>query len=63
MWPFRKRNRKELVESERAILDATKQLHEVNSRENEIHQVSGALRTIRQRNHFAEQLRMIMERG
>lgn len=63
MWPFRKRNRKEIVEAEQAMLDATKHLREVSARRNEVHQISGALRTIRERNHFAEQLRTIMERG
>jgi hypothetical protein len=62
MWPFRS-NKKELRESQQAILDATSSLRDVKSRDAEVHEVSGALKTIRERNHLAEQLRVIMERG
>lgn len=62
MWPFR-RNRAGLKESQQAILDATKSLRETKSRDAEVHEVSGALKTIRERNHFADTLRMIMEGG
>ncbi len=63
MWPFRKKDKKDLKESTQAILDATESLRDVKSRDEEVHNVSGALKTIRERNHFAENLRMIMERG
>lgn len=63
MWPFRKRDKQEIKQSQQAILDATKSLREVTERDEEIHQISGALRSIRERNHFAEQLQVIMERG
>lgn len=63
MWIFPKRDKKKLKDSQQAILDATKSLREVRSRDDEVHQVSGALRNIRERNHFAEQLQVIMERG
>lgn len=62
MWPFR-RNKKHLIESQQAILDATASLRDVKSRDDEVHEVSGALKNIRERNHFAETLRVIMERG
>lgn len=60
MWPFRRKN-PGMKESQQAILDAAQSLREVRSRDDEVHQVSGALRTIRERNHFAENLRVIME--
>ena len=62
MWPFRKKHRG-IKESQQAILDAAESLREVKSRDAEVHQISGALKTIRERNHFAENLRMIMEGG
>lgn len=62
MWPFRKKERlRRLRESQQAILDASASLREIKSRDEEVHQVSGALKTIRERNHFAENLRVIME--
>lgn len=63
MWNFRKRDKQKLKESQQAILNATKSLREVTERDEEVHQISGALRSIRERNHFAEQLQVIMERG
>jgi len=63
MWSLRKRNNKQIKDSQQAILDATKSLREVHERDTEVHELSGALRNIRERNHFAEQLRVIMERG
>lgn len=59
MWPFR-RNTQDFEDSEQAILNARKELREVKSRTHEVHEVSGALRNFRERNHFAEQLRAIM---
>lgn len=63
MWPFRRRDKKAMKESQQAILDATKTLRDVKAREKEVHEISGALRSIRERNHFAEQLRTIMQGG
>lgn len=61
MWIFRKpKNGKE---SRQAILDATKALRDVVDREKEVRETSGALKVIRERNHFAEQLQVIMEGG
>lgn len=61
MWPFRRRNKKEIMESEQAILEAQKHIHQAQARNAEVHKISGSLRVIRERNHFAEQLRLIME--
>lgn len=61
MWPFRRN--KNGKESQQAILDATKALREVADRDKEVRETSGALRLIRERNHFAEQLKVIMEGG
>lgn len=63
MWPFRKKNAAGIKQSQQAILDAAESLRDVKSRDAEVHQISGALKTIRERNHFAENLRMIMEGG
>jgi hypothetical protein len=60
---FPRRDKQKAKDSQQAILDATKSLREVRERDDEVHQISGALRTIRERNHFAEQLQVIMERG
>jgi hypothetical protein len=62
MWPFR-RNKDGVKESQQAILDATKTLREVRSRDEEVHAVSRTLKDIREKNHFAERLRVIMEGG
>lgn len=63
MWFHRRNQREKTIESQQAILDATKKLREVKARDEEVHQISGALRNIRERNHFSEQLKVIMERG
>ena len=63
MWPFNKRHTQDIKESERAILRAQDELRRVKSRTTEVEQISGSLRLIRERNHFAEKLRIIMERG
>ena len=57
---FRRRKREEIVKAEQAILDATQTLREVRGRDPEVHQISGALRSIREQNHFADHLRIIM---
>jgi hypothetical protein len=62
MW-FRRRDKREIKESQQAVLDATKRLRETRERDPEVHVVSRALKDIRERNHFAERLRMIMEGG
>lgn len=62
MWPFRRKN-KAIRESQQAVLDATKSLREARERDPEVHAVAITLRAIRERNHFAEQLRTIMEGG
>jgi len=56
---FRKRKRG-LVESEEALRDANINLRRVRSRDKEVREVAGALREIRERNHFAEQLQEIL---
>lgn len=61
MWPFTRKNRS--VESKQAIVDATASLRDVEARDSEVHAVSSALRAIREKNHFAENLRTIMQGG
>jgi hypothetical protein len=61
MWPFSRH--KNGSESRQALLDATKSLREVKDRDTEVHEVSTTLKAIRERNHFAEQLRTIMQGG
>lgn len=60
MWPRRK---KKDVESQQAILNATQSLREVQSRDSDVHAVSRALKDLRETNHFADKLRVIMLRG
>lgn len=60
---FPRRDAKRMKDSQQAILDATKSLREVREKDDEVHQVSGVLKNIRERNHFAEQLRSIMQGG
>jgi hypothetical protein len=63
MWFRRQKHREELVASEQAILDATKAKKRVEDRNPEVRAVAKTLKEIRERNHFAEQLRIIIERG
>lgn len=51
------------AKSQQAVLDATRSLEEIRSRNPEVHAVSKALRKIREQNHFAEQLQSIMGGG
>jgi hypothetical protein len=60
MWPFR-RHPSKIKESQQAILDATATLQRVQERGPEVRAVSKTLKEIRERNHFADQLRTIME--
>lgn len=61
---FRRReSRKNLVESEQAILDANKAKKRVADRDQEVRAIANTLKAYRERNHFAEQLRIIIERG
>lgn len=60
MWPFRKKATRNMKESQQAILDATNTLRRVQERDPEVHAISKTLKDIRERNHFAEQLRVIM---
>jgi hypothetical protein len=63
MWFNRRERKRAIKESSQAVLDAEKAKKRVADRTPEVREVSGALRTIRERNHFAEQLRVIMEGG
>lgn len=63
MWPFRKQDRTAMKESQQAILDANAKWREAQERDPEVREVSGALKKIRERNHFADQLRTIMQGG
>lgn len=62
MWPFRKRVTNNMKESQQAILNATSTLRRTQERGPEVSRVSKTLKDIRERNHFAEQLQVIMER-
>ncbi len=57
MW-FRKSKPEE--GSEKAVLDAVKRLREVQDRGPEVSEIADALRNIREKNHFADKLRLIM---
>jgi hypothetical protein len=48
------------AKSQEAVRDSAQSLAEIRSRDPEVHAVSKALKTIREQNHFAEQLASIM---
>lgn len=48
------------LDSSLALLDANKSLKKVKARTKEVTEVSDEIRLLRERNHFAEQLRSIM---
>lgn len=56
---FRRRSKTD-VESEKALEDAKKNLRKVRSRSSEVSRVANALKDIRERNHFAEQMEVII---
>jgi len=58
---FFRRRSKGLAESEKALQDADQNLERVKARDEEVHEVAEALKTMRERNHFAEQLQLIFE--
>lgn len=51
-----------LGEARKAVADAHESLKSVRERESTVRDVSQSLKDIRERNHFADQLRIIMER-
>lgn len=54
------RKRKNCVESKKAVEDSAKNLRKAQETEPEVHLVSEKLKEIRRKNHFAEQLMVIM---
>ena len=60
MWFLRKRETKSSEDANRALLDARQNLREVRGRGREVSKVSEALREIREKNHFIEQLEEIV---
>jgi hypothetical protein len=60
-WPPWKKT-EEVGEARKAVADAHQSLRDVQERESAVRDVSKALKDIRERNHFADQLRVIMER-
>lgn len=64
MWFPRLRRKSILgrVLSQKALEDAEHNLSEVKKRSREVSQISNALKDIRERNHFAEQLEAIIVR-
>lgn len=59
MW-FRSQNDKK--DSEKALADAKRNLKRVQKRNEEVSEVADALKKIRERNHFAEELEAIVLR-
>lgn len=59
MW-FLKRNTEQTERSIEAVTESVKNLRQTELRTAEVTEVSKALRTLRERNHFAEQLESIM---
>lgn len=58
MWPLR-RKRKD-ISSQIAVEEARKDLERTKERTRDVTEVSTALRELREKNHFAEQLASIM---
>ena len=56
------RRRKANEEAQKALDEAREKLHEVRQRGKEVSAISNALREIRERNHFAEQMEEIIVR-
>lgn len=48
-------------EAEAAVKDATAHVREVKARGAEVHEIVSDLRDIREKNHFAEQLYLLMQ--
>jgi hypothetical protein len=59
VW-FRRRSEEPTTDSELALKNAQKNLREVKQRGKEVTEIAEALREIRERNHFAEQLELII---
>ena len=59
MW-FLKRDPEQSRKSYQALEESVEMLHQTEMRTAEVSAVSEALRTLRERNHFAEQLQSIM---
>lgn len=62
MWHPRRRRIKELAEADDALKEAQQNLRQVQRRSGEVTKISEALRDIRERNHFAENLESIILR-
>ena len=62
MWPRHRRHRAD-PEAERAVQEAHDVLQKTKARTPEVRAISTALRTMREKNGFAEQLEAIMEGG
>lgn len=54
------RGRKKVDESKVALEEAEENLKDIQTRNDEVKDVSSALREIRERNHFAEQMIVLM---
>lgn len=64
MWFLRRHQSNHGADADKAIQDAQTNLKRVERRGSEVSKVSDALREIRERNHFAEQMEdIILRRG
>jgi hypothetical protein len=60
MWPRKTERRKALASSQRALNISRIELRKVQSREPKIDSVAEEMHVIRERNHFAEQISILM---
>lgn len=60
---FRKRESPQESESIKALAEARENLQRTKERNDEVMEVACAMRMLRERNHFAERLKGIMEGG
>jgi hypothetical protein len=62
MW-FLSRRKSRIGEAQDALRNANVHLEEIKSRDEEVREVSGALRDMRRRNGFGEKLEFIITEG
>lgn len=62
MWPRRKSEKDTTEQATEALQDAQQNLQRVKRRGSEVKRVSTAIRNLRERNHFVEQIEEIIVR-
>ena len=63
MWPFRRSRDPGSDESKKALIEATKSLKTVQSRQSEVDEVTEGLKKFRRENHFSQHITRIITEG